>query len=66
MGIERMVISNSEIDKLKKQLSDTDYKIVKCSEYQLAGKEIPYDIIDLHNERQVLRDQINILESTVD
>jgi len=51
-----------EIATLKSQLTETDYKIVKCSEYQLAGLELPYDIQLLHTERQILRDKINELE----
>jgi hypothetical protein len=42
-----------------------DYKIIKCSEYQLAGKELPYDITELHAERQALRDEINKLEKSM-
>lgn len=52
----------AQIHILKTQLNETDYKIVKCSEYQLAGLELPYDIQLLHNERQSLRDRINELE----
>lgn len=52
----------AEIETLKSQLTETDYKIVKCSEYQLAGLELPYDIQLLHTERQVIRDRINELE----
>ena len=52
-----------QISELKAELSSTDYKIVKCSEYQLAGLELPYDIVALHAERQMLRDKINELES---
>lgn len=44
---------------LKKQLQKTDYKIIKCYEYELAGKEPPYDMKALHTERQALRDKIN-------
>jgi len=51
-----------EIVELKKQLTETDYKIIKCYEYQLAGLELPYDIQTLHAERQALRDRINELE----
>ena len=51
-----------EIEVLKKQLNETDYKIIKCSEYQLAGQELPYDIMTLHTERQALRDRINEIE----
>ena len=51
-----------QIEELKRKLTDTDYKIIKCSEYQLAGKELPYDIAELHIERQSLRDEINKME----
>lgn len=51
-----------EIEELKAQLSATDYKIIKCSEYSLNGQELPYDIAELHAERQALRDRINELE----
>ena len=52
----------ARIDELKAQLATTDYKIIKCSEYQLAGVPLPYDIATLHAERQALRDEINQLE----
>lgn len=52
----------SQIAELKAQLSSTDYKIIKCSEAQLMGEELPYDIVALHAERQAIRDQINELE----
>ena len=54
---------SAQIAELKEQLAATDYKIIKCSEYQLAGMELPYDIQALHEERQALRDAINELES---
>ena len=53
----------TEANELKSQLSNTDYKIIKCYEYNLAGLELPYDIEELHSERQDLRDQINELET---
>lgn len=62
-----MSIANNarEVASLKVQLEETDYKIIKCSEYQLAGLELPYDIAALHTERQALRDRINELETTL-
>ena len=51
-----------EIADLKRELEDTDYMIIKCSEYQLAGLDAPYDIMELHTSRQALRDRINVLE----
>lgn len=52
----------SKIKALKAQLEATDYKIIKCSEYQLMGLELPYDIAELHAQRQALRDEINEME----
>lgn len=46
----------------KERLTSTDYKIIKCCEYQLTGSELPYDIAALHSERQNIRDKINALE----
>jgi hypothetical protein len=61
-GVAPIPTPEQVIANLKAQLSETDYKIIKCSEYQLAGQELPYDIQELHTERQALRDQINELE----
>ncbi len=52
-----------QIISLKAQLSETDYKIIKCYEYNLAGLELPYDIQELHKDRQDIRDKINQLET---
>ena len=51
------------IDELKQQLADTDYKIIKCYEYQMAGKELPYDIVELNTVRDEIRDLISEMES---
>lgn len=51
-----------QIAELKKQLSATDYKVIKCAECQMSGQEMPYDVVALHTERQAIRDQINQLE----
>lgn len=55
-------INKEEIYRLKDELAATDYKIIKCSEYNLAGQTLPYDIAELHAKRQALRDRINELE----
>lgn len=52
----------NEILSLKAKLQETDYKIIKCSEFQLAGMESPYDIQQLHSDRQEIRDKINELQ----
>ena len=52
------------VEEVEEELSSTDYKIIKCSEAQLVGEELPYDITALHAERQAIRDQINELEGS--
>lgn len=63
---------NTQISILKQQLADTDYKVVKNMEYQMAMMSSVepntiildlYDPKELHNERQALRDKINELEN---
>lgn len=56
----------SSIDDLKKQLSDSDYKVIKCYEASLAGEELPYNMQELHQERQSLRERINELEGALE
>lgn len=50
------------IEELKLELADTDYKVIKCMEYQLTGLESPYDIKKLNENRQSIRDSINAME----
>ena len=54
-----------EIERLKSELQESDYKVIKCAEALTIGAEMPYDVASLHNERQALRDKINELESEV-
>ena len=55
----------SEIERLKSELQESDYKVIKCAEAMAVGAEMPYNMTALHNERQALRDKINKLESEV-
>ena len=55
----------SEIERLKSELQESDYKVIKCAEAMAVGAELPYDAQELHKERQALRDKINELESEV-
>lgn len=52
----------SEIERLKSELQERDYKVIKCAEAMAVGAEMPYDMASLHKERQALRDKINELE----
>ena len=55
----------SEIERLKSELQESDYKVIKCAEAMAVGAELPYNMTALHKERQALRDKINELESEV-
>lgn len=61
-AITKVIDKQNQIVALKIQLSATDYKVIKYSEYSLAGLPLPYNITELNTERQSLRDQINALE----
>lgn len=52
-----------KIRELKAEIAATDYQIIKCSECQLLGQPMPYDVAELHAQRQAIRDKINELES---
>lgn len=51
-----------EIERLKSELQESDYKVIKCAEAMAVGMEMPYDVASLHKVRQALRDKINELE----
>lgn len=51
-----------EIESRKQELSDSDYKIVKCYEASLLNKPLPYNVEELHQTRQQMRNEINELE----
>ena len=55
----------SEIERMKSELQESDYKVIKCAEAMAVGAEMPYNVTELHKERQALRDKINELESEV-
>ena len=54
-----------DIECLKSELQESDYKVIKCAEAICLNEELPYNMTALHNERQALRDKINKLESEV-
>lgn len=66
---EQVVYDNgwllSEIERLKSELQESDYKVIKCAEAMTIGAEMPYNAESLHNERQALRDKINELEKAL-
>ena len=62
LAAEKKVSNDVEISRLKAELAATDYQIIKCSECQLLGQDMPYDVAALHEQRQAIRDKINELE----
>lgn len=54
-----------EIADLKANLDGSDYKVIKCYEASLLGEELPYNIAELHRERQEIRNRINGLEEEI-
>lgn len=60
---EQKKAGREKVVELKQQLAGTDYQVIKCAEYSQAGLEAPYNIEELHNIRQELRDKINELET---
>lgn len=63
-------IVKEKISQLKASLTSNDsaigdYRITKCYEASLIGKEMPYDVSELHNKRQEVRDEINRLEALI-
>ena len=51
---------------LEAQLSSGDYKVIKNSEAERAGEELPYDPQEHHSERQAMRDAINTNEAEIE
>ena len=52
----------AEVEELKMQLAESDYKVIKIAECVACSLPLPYDAEALHSERQALRDRINELE----
>lgn len=55
-----------KIQRLKDELTSTDYQVIKCYEASLVGETIPYNAQELHASRQSIRDNINALEDMLD
>ena len=52
----------AEVENLKMQLAESDYKVIKIAECVACNLPMPYDAEALHSERQAIRDRINELE----
>lgn len=51
-----------QIERLKTELDETDYRVLKCWEAEKLGKEPPYNVIELCQERESIRERIRKLE----
>lgn len=54
-----IVTENPIVTEAKEYLEATDYKVIKCMEASLCGEELPYDIMEIHREREERRKIIN-------
>lgn len=64
-GVKRISTPKEKIKNLEIEIAATDYQVIKCYEYSLAGLELPYDIETLHTEREAIREQIRELEKQI-
>ena len=55
----------NEIEALKIELENSDYKIIKCMEAYMCKETMPYNIEDLHAIRNSYRNKINDLEQYI-
>ena len=53
----------NRIIELKQLLSDSNDQIIECMECKLLKIALPYDLKELHNQRQMWRDEISELTS---
>lgn len=53
---------SAKVSKLKKELEDSDYKIIKCYEASMTQSQMPYNLEELVAERESKRSEINRLE----
>jgi hypothetical protein len=62
----KAIASRDKIQELKLELTQDDYKVIKCYEAQLVGKPMPYNISDLVKKREAIRNEINALEKEIE
>ena len=60
-----MIADIKTLQALENKLTESDYKVIKCYEYSLAGLELPYDVQELHAEREAIRERIRELEEKI-
>lgn len=56
---------SEKIFNLKQQLDESDYKILKSYEASILKLDLPYNVQDLHDQRNNLREAIRMLEKLI-
>jgi hypothetical protein len=63
-NIEVAIIAK-DVESLKQQLSDIDYKTIKNTQYERMGLELPYSWEEIYNESEAIRVQIREKEDEI-
>ena len=59
---KELVANSRTLKAYENKLTETDYKVIKCYEYSLIGLELPYNVEEVHAEREAIREKIRELE----
>ena len=60
--VKEVIADSRTLEAYQNALAETDYKVIKCYEYSLVGLELPYDVQELHETRESIREEIRKLE----
>lgn len=60
--VKEIMADSRTLKAYENKLSETDYKVIKCYEYSLIGLELPYNMEEVHAEREAIREKIRELE----
>jgi hypothetical protein len=60
--VKEIMADSRTLKAYENKLTETDYKVIKCYEYSLIGLELPYDMEEVHAEREAIREKIRELE----
>lgn len=63
MNDEQMMELEQAICNLECDLRESDYEVIKAYEYSVCGIKAPYDMTEIHKERQAKRDRINEIQA---
>ena len=62
---DQRVILEAELRDLKQELTNGDYKIIKCMEAYLVGDDMPYDYDALIAHRKNIRSNVEKVEMSM-